>query len=191
MPPLREETAIFPEDLLQGFANGQTSSEGAPARKWWALYTLARQEKSLARDLLRSQIPFYLPQVCKTQFSRGRKRQSFEPVFTGYVFLFGDESDRVRTLATNRVSRVIPVADGPGLCGDLRQLQQLIVAKAPLTVESRLSPGRRVRVKEGAFMGTEGIVISRRSECRLLVVVNFLQQGVSLQIDDYLLEPLD
>ena len=40
-------------------------------------------------------------------------------------------------------------------------------------------------------MGMEGTVTSRRGACRLLVAINFLQQGVSVAIDDYMLEPLD
>ena len=97
----------------------------------------------------------------------------------------------MRTLATNRISRVLPVENGEQLLFDLRQLRQLIAAGAPLTIESRLAPGRRVRVRQGAFAGLEGIVMKRRGETRLLVSVNFLQQGASVEIDDFLLEPLE
>jgi transcriptional antiterminator RfaH len=74
---------------------------------------------------------------------------------------------------------------------DLRQFRRLIAANAPLTVESRLVPGRRVRVRQGAFAGVEGTVLKRRGETRLLVAINFLQQGASVEIDDFLLEPLE
>jgi hypothetical protein len=39
--------------------------------------------------------------------------------------------------------------------------------------------------------GVEGTVLSRRGGTRLLVAVNFLQQGASVEIEDFLLEPLD
>ena len=38
--------------------------------------------------------------------------------------------------------------------------------------------------------GLEGTVIHRRGKTRLLVAVKMLQQGVSLEIDDFQLEPL-
>ena len=185
MPILGEEPDLYPETLLD------ETPAGAEERRWFAVYTKARQEKSLARELLKYRVPFYLPLVKKTSVSRGRRRTSLAPLFTGYLFVFGAEEDRVRTLATNRVSRVLKVEATEQLVFDLRQIRQLIAAGAPLTIESRLAPGRRVRVRQGAFAGVEGVVLKRRGETRLLVSINFLQQGASVEIDDFLLEPLE
>jgi transcriptional antiterminator RfaH len=185
MPILGEEPDLYPEALLDEPPSDLLD------RRWYAVYTKARQEKSLARELYKYEVPFYLPQVKKISIARGRRRTSFAPLFAGYVFLFGAEEERVKTLTTNRVSRVIPVDSPEQLVFDLRQLRQLIAANAPLTIEARLAPGRRVRVKQGAFAGLEGIVLKRRAETRLLVAINFLQQGASVEIDDFLLEPLE
>lgn len=185
MPILKEEPNLYPETLLDEMPSD------ADDRCWYAIYTKARQEKSLARELFQYQIPFYLPLVKKINVSRGRRRTSLAPLFGGYLFLFADESDRVRSLTTNRVSRVLQVEDSKQLVFDLGQLRQLIAAGAPLTVESRLDEGRHVRVRRGAFAGLEGTVVKRRGETRLLVCINFLQKGASVEIDDFLLEPLD
>lgn len=185
MPILRKEINLFPDALLDDLA-----CQPSP-RRWWVLYTKARQEKSLARELLVHQIPFYLPLIKKTTLRRGRRSSSYAPLLSGYVFMFGAEPERVRSLATNRVSRVLTVNDPERLLFDLRQLRQLIAANAPLTVESRLEPGNRVRVRQGLLLGLEGTVLVRRGTTRLLVAVDFLQQGASVEIDDYLLEPLD
>ena len=184
MPILKEEPSLFPETLLDALPSEPAS------RRWFAFYTKSRQEKSLARELLKYGIPFYLPLVRKTNVSRGRKRTSLVPLFGGYVFLYGSEEERVRSLTTGRISRVLDVEDPDQLVFDLRQLRQLIAADAPLTVESRLAAGQWVRVRQGAFAGLEGIVMKRRGKTRLLVSINFLQQGASVEIDDFLLEPL-
>jgi len=186
MPILAAETSIFPENLFE-------LSQAEPSdSSWLAVYTMARQEKALARQLLARETPFYLPLVAKdSSSSRGRRVRSFVPLFNGYIFLFGTEQDRVGALTTNRISRILPVKDQQQLCQDLMQVYHLIKTDAPLTIERRLMPGRRVRVKAGAMMGMEGTVTSRRGPCRLLVAINFLQQGVSVAIDDYMLEPLD
>ncbi len=185
MPILKEEPSLYPESLLDEIPID------APGRSWYALYTKARQEKSLARELLNYKIPFYLPLVRKISVSRGRRRTSLTPLFGGYLFVFAAEEERIRALTTNRVSRVLVVDDPERLVFDLRQLRQLIAADAPLTIESRLAAGRQVRVRRGAFAGLEGTVLKRRGETRLLVSINFLQQGASVEIDDFLLEPLD
>jgi transcriptional antiterminator RfaH len=141
--------------------------------------------------LLRYRLPFYLPLVPKDNFIRGKPVRSSIPLFAGYVFLFGSEDERVRALTTNRVSRVLAVDDQDQLHRDLRQIHRLIESNAPLTTERRLAAGQRVRVKAGAMAGLEGTVVSRRGGHRLLIAVHFLQQGASVAIDDFKLEPLD
>ncbi|MCE5302701.1 MAG: hypothetical protein LLF97_06270 [Planctomycetaceae bacterium] len=185
MPILKEEPSLYPETLLDaGLAD-------LPGRQWLAIYTKARQEKSLARELWRYRIPFYLPLVRKTNISQGRRRTSMSPLFAGYLFLFGTEEERIRALTTNRISRILLVENPDELLFDLRQLHQLIASNAPLTVESRLAPGQKVRVRSGAFAGLEGAVLKRRGETRLLVRVNFLQKGASVEIDDFMLDPIE
>ena len=184
MPILNEEISLYPNDLLDGL--GQAVSE----RRWWLVYTKSRQEKALARHLLGSEVPFYLPLVKTTSVRRGRTQAVHHPLFTGYLFLFGSDEERVCSLTSNRISRILEVKDGSRLYGDLCQVRQLIASDAPLTVESRLTPGQQVRVRTGPLEGIEGTVLNRRGQCRLLVAVDFMQQGASVEIEDYLLEPL-
>ncbi len=184
MPILSEEPSLYPETLLDQLACEPSD------RRWWVLYTKARQEKAISRDLLGYQVPFYLPLVKKTSVNRGRTIESHLPLFSGYLFLYGSEEERVVSLTTNRISRILTIDEPQRLLHDLRQLHQLIAADAPMTVESRLAPGNRVRVRHGPFAGIEGTVLHRRGNTRLLVCINFLQQGASVEIDDYLLEPI-
>ena len=196
MPILLAEPQTFPADLFSASDDLDTispqiaSSELPATRRWWVAQTKPRQEKSLARDLLARDIPYYLPQVPKTALVRGRTRTSFIPLFSGYLFMFGNEGERYASMTTNRISNFLPVPDGMEFKRELQQIWQLIECKAPLTVESRLQTGDRVRVKKGTLAGVEGTVVDRRGRCRLLVAVHLLQQGVSMEIDDYMLEPI-
>ena len=184
MPILEAETSIFPGDLLEEF------SHLPGERLWWVVYTKARQEKALARYLLSREIPFYLPLVPHEQCIRGRRVVSHLPLFGGYLFLYGSAEERVASLTTNRVSTILPVAEAALLRSELNHVRQLIDSDAPLTVERRLSPGQRVRVKAGSMLGLEGVIIKRRGKTRLQVAVSMLQQGVSIEIESYLLEPV-
>lgn len=184
MPILPKEPTIFPEELL----DAESPLEGD--RRWQVVYTKARQEKALARELLQYRVPFYLPLISKETVSRGRRIASHVPLFAGYVFLLANEDERLQAMQTNRISRILHVDDPNSLVHDLRQIRQLIESGAPLTVESRLVPGDRVRVKHGPFRELEGTVLQRRGKTRLLVAVNFLQQGASVEVDDFYLEPI-
>jgi transcriptional antiterminator RfaH len=161
-------------------------------RNWWVFYTKARQEKALARDLSARRVPHYLPLHKKSSMCRGRRLSSYIPLFSGYVFLFVDLEERVTALASNRVSRTIDVPRGgqAQLFEDLTRIQRLIASGVPLTPESRIQPGEPVRIKSGRLAGLEGIVTKRRGESRLLVAVNYLQQGASIEIDDFALEAI-
>ncbi|MGD9647722.1 MAG: transcription termination/antitermination protein NusG [Pirellulales bacterium] len=184
MPILAAETSIFPHDLLG-------ESDDSRAGRWWAVYTKPRQEKSLARQLLKSRIPFFLPLVPRAHLYRGSRRESFVPLFTGYLFLCGSDEQRLASLTTNRVLQTIAVENAAELVDDLAQIQRLIASRAPLTLEGRLLPGQHVRIKSGSLAGLEGTILTRRRESRLLVAVRFLQQGVSVDLEDFMLEPID
>jgi transcription antitermination factor NusG len=180
MPILAQEPDIYPADLFEWEELGAESD-----RRWWALYTLARREKELMRQLRAREIPHYGPMIPKRYRSPGgRLRQSFVPLFPGYVFIYGDNSQRYDALTTNCVSRYLSVADGVELTRDLHQFYQLILAGVPLTPEERLEAGDLVRVRRGILAGIEGVVLRREGRTRLLVAVNFLQRGASLVLDD-------
>ena len=184
MPILRAETSLYPENLLSDYATEN------PTGNWWTVYTKPRQEKAFARQLVELQIPFYLPLVPKDNIIRGRRIRSHIPIFGGYIFLFGTREERSKSMTTNRISTILEVEDQPLLLKDLNNLSTLIGADAPLTVERRLTSGDPVRVKNGPMAGMEGVVVQRRGKSKLLVAVTMLQQGVSVELDDCILEPL-
>ncbi len=185
MPILAQELDIFPEHLLDDPAISGAS------QPWWALYTLPRREKDLMRRLKTMGLGFYAPIIeSRKRSPQGRVRKSYLPLFAGYVFMHGGEEARVRALTTNCISRCLTVPDAGQLIIDLRQIRRLILSGAPLTPESRIQPGTPVRVRSGPLMGVEGVVTRRQNKERLLVSVRFLQQGASLLLEDFQVEPI-
>lgn len=177
MPILKREIDLFPEDLLE--------SEFARENPWWAMYTLARQEKKLMRHLVAEQIAFYAP-VIERRFRSpsGKLRKSYEPLFSNYVFVCGDEMARYQSVCSGAVSRNMPVEQTDELIADLKQIKELIQTDAPLSPESRLEPGQRVRIRNGPFAGFEGTITRRDKEVRLQIFVRFMEQGVSVLLED-------
>jgi transcription antitermination factor NusG len=186
MPILAAEPDHFPDDLFD-----RTDWTPDADRQWWALYTRSRCEKELMRRLRVLQVPHYGPLIEKSHRSpKGRQIKSFVPLFTNYVFMYGDATQRHQALTTNCVSRDILVSDGEQLATDLGQLRRLIATGAPISPADHLEPGTRVRVRTGPLEGQEGVVVQRRGETHLLVAVRFLQQGATVQIDNYQVEKL-
>ena len=135
-------------------------------------------------------MPFYLPLVAKSRILKGRRFKTLLPLFTSYLFVYDDEAERIRALGTNRVVQMFMASDVDQMTLDLKNIQKLLDHGKSLTVESTLQPGQRVRIKTGAMQGIEGVITSRRGEDRLLVAVEFLQQGVSILIQDFQVESI-
>ncbi|TWT33792.1 Transcription antitermination protein RfaH [Posidoniimonas corsicana] len=180
---------LFPHDLLAS-APPESASEpaGEGSARWWLVYTRSRQEKALSRDLFGLGVPHYLPVHNREVVTRGRSRVVEEPLFSGYLFIFADPDLKTAALTTNRISTACPVGDGDRLRSDLLRLASAIAAGARLSLEAKLEPGDWVRVKSGIHEGLEGVVIRRKKQARLLLAVNFLKQGASLEVHESLLE---
>ncbi|HEX3724779.1 MAG TPA: transcription termination/antitermination NusG family protein [Pirellulales bacterium] len=186
MPILPSEPDIYPNELLDSALASEPSGI-----EWWVMYTMARREKELMRRLRGFDIPFYSPLVAKrTRSPNGRVRESFMPLFASYVFVYGNDAQRQQALATNCIARTLRVPDSQTLLHDLRQIRRLIELDAPLTIEARIEPGQRVRVRSGPMSGLEGSVVKRRGKSWLVVAVEFLQQGASVLMEDFQVEPL-
>ncbi len=186
MPILKKEDDIYPADLLQ---NALVLAD--QDRRWYCLYTISRREKDLIRKLVAKQICCYLPIVPKRFRSpAGRLRTSFIPLFHNYAFLFANEAERLFCLTTNCISRIQEVKHPEQLVRDLSLIQLAIGQGTPLTAEARIEPGQRIRVRSGPFQGYEGQVIRREGKTRLLLSIQFLEQSVSMEVDEAVLEIL-
>ena len=143
------------------------------------------------RHLRRLEISHYAPQIANRRRSpAGRIRTTYAPLFNNYVFLHGVDHDRYQAVCTGAVLRTAEISDPNRLVSDLVQIRDLINLGVPLTIESRLEPGQQVRVRSGSFSGYEGTIIRREQETRLLVSVQFMDQGVSVKLEDCQLEPI-
>jgi transcription antitermination factor NusG len=185
MPLLRSEPNVFPDNLLRD-NDHVLSSE----RCWHVARTLPRQEKALARQLRKLQVPFYLPIISRRLRSSKRTLTAHIPLFPGYVFVFADSEERLAELSTRRVAQSLAVVDQEELWRDLRLIDQLIASGAPITPEDRLVPGTRVTIRSGPLMGMEGTFVRTASGNRLVVHVNFIQRGASILLDDFAIEEL-
>src|SRR3954467_11968540 len=156
MPILPAEPDLHPLSLWQDGGRGDFGE------RWWCLHTKARQEKAIARFLRSQDISYYLPQVVKVDRTpQGRKIRSVVPLFTGYLFLLGDDFARVEALRSQRLANVLEIVDQGTLVKDLRQVYQMLSPGLAVVPEPVMPVGARVRIKTGPLMGIEGTVIRR------------------------------
>ena len=146
----------------------------------------------MARQLRIGSLTYYLPQAVKEDRTpQGRKIRSVVPLFTSYIFLHGDDHDRIEALKTNRLVKVLEVADQAGLWHDLRQIHQVLSSGLAVVPEAVMPVGARVRIKSGPLTGLEGTVFRRGKRDQFAAVVNFLGRGATVALEDWQVERIE
>lgn len=158
---------------------------------WWVAHTKSRNEKALAQDLMAKNISYFLPMTWRVHHHSHRTIKSLLPLFTGYLFFCGNESERVELLKTNRVANLIEVKDQEHLVHELVRFDQALRAGAPLTPHKYLYKGQWCRVIAGPLLGLEGIIVQTKGDTRLVLQINLLGQAASVEIDIDMVEPIE
>ncbi len=129
--------------------------------------------------------------VWKVRRIRGRTIRSLLPLFGGYLFLCGQERQRIDALRTNRVANLIEVKDQHLLIEELSQIEQALLAGADLTPHDYIKVGQRVRVIGGALAGLMGIVVKTKNAMRLVLQIDMLGQAASVEIGADMIEAVE
>lgn len=180
MPLLPKEPQIFPDDLFSLPED----------RLWRVAHVRSRQEKTLARFLLRQGVPFFAPQMERTTLRAGRRFVSYLPLFPGYVFFRGPAEAREVVWRSDVAVRILEVGDQQLLGRELEQIRRLQEAGASLTPIDELIPGDAVEIREGAFSGYVGIIERHGRRSRLVVSVSLLNKRIAVEFDPALIRRL-
>jgi transcription antitermination factor NusG len=183
MTALALEPYVAPADL---FGSGKYLD--CEFSRWWVLHVRPRAEKSLARRLLGRNIPFFLPVFEKRQRIQRRLVTSYLPLFPGYLFVQTDDGALQAAAQTNLVANTIRVEDQQRLAQGLERIHDLIQSGAPLAPEPRLEPGMAAEITSGSLAGLRGTVVRRGGSTRLVIELNFLQQGASVEVEESMVQ---
>jgi transcription antitermination factor NusG len=160
--------------------------------KWYALQTRARHEKIVAYRLEQAGIEIFLPLVQEVHRWSDRKKIVQLPLFSSYVFakIRATNAERIRLLQVDGVlSLVGKRAEGTPIPDEqIQSVKVLVNGKMPWTTYPFLKIGQRVRIRNGALEGMEGILLSRSGENNLVVSVDAIQRSLAVRLENYELE---
>lgn len=177
MPVLKKEAVCYPRDL---FTN---PAPVARDREWFVLHTRPRSEKAIARQMEKASVPCFLPVYERRYRKQRRLVRSYLPLFPGYVFVLANQEERWNAATSNHVANVLSVPDQKTLADNLQSIFDLVESGSDVAPEDRLEPGSQAEIVAGPMKGRTGTIVRRGTGFRLVLEVNFLQQGASVELD--------
>ena len=154
-------------------------------KKWIAVYTKPRHEKTVENELLKKGFEVYLPILKERRKWSDRKKWVEFPLFRSYIFVRTEIKNSLFVLQTMGVVKVVKFG------GEVAVIQNDSIQAIKLMIEGGYMPeaidyflkGETVEVKNGPLKGLIGEVTRVDNSDRLLVRVDAIQHSISVQID--------
>lgn len=155
----------------------------APA--WWALYTRHQHEKSVSSVLAAKGFEVFLPLYETVRRWKDRNKLLSLPLFPCYVFVRGGMDRRLQVLSTPGVHMILTRGDAVAAIPEteIEAIRKSLVGNFRVEPHPYLRCGDRVRVTRGSLEGVEGLLLRKKSLCRLILSVEMLAQSVAVEID--------
>ena len=155
----------------------------ATSRVWCVLHVKPRTEKKVDDILAHSKCWHYLPLYKKVRKANRRKIVTMLPLFPGYVFARLNSDERFAVRKTDKIANIIFDPNPRKTIHQLRQLRRVLKGAPRIRTAKLFTAGERVRVTEGPFMNSEGIIFQDQGKTSLALNMNILGQSVIVNID--------
>ncbi len=153
--------------------------------RWYAAYTWARHEKSVAKQLQERRVESFLPLYRSWHRWKDRRQQVELPLFPSYVFVRMTLRERLRVLELPGVAALVTFQGRPAPLPELeiealrRGLEQEVYAEP----HPYLRVGHKVRVRGGPLAGTEGILLRKKDRLRVVISLEVLMRSIAVEVD--------
>jgi len=166
----------------------RTAENSQPS--WYAVYTCARHEKSVARQIEERRLCCYLPLYRSVRRWKDRRKELELALFPSYVFVQMSLSSQLTVLKVPGVVRLVSFNGKPAAlpAEDIEALRDRLSRDAKVEPHPYLRAGRKVRVRTGPFQGLEGVIVRRKDRCRLVFSIDLIQRSLAVEVDEADLE---
>jgi transcription antitermination factor NusG len=166
-------------------------AERHPSFPWYAIRVMSNRERAVASLLEGKGFPVCLP-LCRSRRNvTGRRRETV--LFAGYLFCSFDPNVLLPILCVPGVVHIVcrqrtPVPVDPVEMDAVRRLTEAGVDSEPC---DWIAIGERVRVREGALAGVEGIMAREGTRDRIVISISLLMRSVMVELDRTAVESAD
>jgi transcription antitermination factor NusG len=169
----------------------QISYHQPPSTDWFALYTSSRREKHVAKLLDERQIENFLPLYhADRQWKKSSPVTLDLPLFPNYIFVRAGQ--KASLLSVPGVVSIVGSGRQPWPLPDHEiEAFRSAVDVCKLEPHSLFTVGDRVRIKNGALAGMQGVLVRKKSNFRVVLTVEAIRSSVSAEVGVADLEAVD
>ncbi|HUF48093.1 MAG TPA: UpxY family transcription antiterminator [Vicinamibacterales bacterium] len=174
------------EESAQGLSGPWSTPAPALAEPtWFAVWTRSRHEASVAGQLAGKSIESFLPTLPRWSRWKDRRKRIDWPLFPGYCFARFDLSQSLAVRSCAGVVSLVSTAGRPVAIGDeeIESIRTLVTSDLRYDPCPLIHVGDRVEVVSGPLRGVVGRLERKGAHARLVLSVDLIGQGVSVEID--------
>ena len=155
------------------------------AAAWYAIWTRSRHEQVVRQQLEQKGIDAFLPTVLRWSRWKDRKKQVEWPLFPGYCFARFTAEQRVPVLKCVGAVNIVSFNGAPAPIPEheLDSIRQLVESELQFDPCPLIHEGDKVEVTYGPLKGVVGRLVRKGTHARLILAVDLIGQGVSVQVD--------
>lgn len=155
-------------------------SNNSFTKYWFALYTKPRSEFKAAGQLDAVSIDYYLPAITSIKQWSDRKKKITEPVIRGYIFIKADERERLLALEQFSVVRCVTERGRPAVIPEwqIDNLKKMLEYPGKFYEMHGLTPGKKIKIKEGPFAGVTGTYQENENGRTISVSIELLNRSI-------------
>jgi transcriptional antiterminator NusG len=171
-----------PADSLTGISPLATAVETAT---WLAVWTRSRHEAAVYDQLVSKGIEAFLPTIPKWSRWKDRKKRIEWPLFPGYCFARVNPHATLPVLTCSGVVTIISFEGRPAPipAEEIDAVRTLVLSELQYDSCPLIREGMKVEVVSGPLAGVVGKLVRKGAHARLVLAVDLIGQGVSVEVD--------
>jgi transcriptional antiterminator NusG len=152
---------------------------------WYAIWTRSRHEQVVREQIARKHYDAFLPTIPRWSRWKDRKKKIDWPLFPGYCFARFDPDETLAILKCTGVVNIVSFDGKPAAIPEheIDSIRRLVESDLQYDPCPLIREGMMVEVTHGALKGVVGRLVRKGAHARLILSVELIGQGVSVEVD--------
>ncbi len=153
--------------------------------RWYAAYTSPCHEKQAAAHLGARGVEHFLPLYTSVRrWTSGRVVRRECPLFPNYVFVQLAREERAKVLSAPGILSIVGTSrEGAALpSAEIEALRKGLLLHDAMP-HAFLKVGEKVKIRNGALAGMEGIVLRGNKSARVVLSLDLIMKSISVEVE--------